>query len=221
MALITHEPSGAAHPAARSIAALRAGTACGAPAITRISAYAGRQRHLHDPPGEPRLLRDDRADRAREDRPALGRDRRAGRVPVGRAQAARRAGHPRPAVPDRVRRHGDGHADAEHGGRGDRQGRRVVRADPDGAGARHAADPAVRHRRAQGAVPAAVRDGRVVAGVRAVRARGRLGPGGDEDDGGQGRRRMGDQRHQELDLEPRRGRLLHLLRGHRPRDAAG
>ena len=61
---------------------------------------------------------------------------------------------------------------------------------------------------------------RVVAGVRAVRARGRLGPGGDEDDGRAGRRGMGDQRHQELDLQPRRRRLLHHLRGHRPRDAA-
>ena len=47
--------------------------------------------------------------------------------------------------PSRVRRHRHRHADAEHGGRGDRQGRRLVRADPDGAGARHAADPAVRH----------------------------------------------------------------------------
>ena len=35
------------------------------------------------PAGEPRLLRDDRPDRPREDRAALGRDRRAGRVPVG------------------------------------------------------------------------------------------------------------------------------------------
>ncbi len=31
---------------------------------------------------------------------------------------------------------------------------------------------------------------------------------------------MGDQRHQELDHQPRRRRLLHLLRGHRPRDRA-
>ena len=44
---------------------------------------------------------------------------------------------------------------------------------------------------------------RVVAGVRAVRARGRLGPRRDEDDRGQGRRGVGDQRHQELDHEPR------------------
>ena len=65
-----------------------------------------------------------------------------------------------------------------------------------------------------------VRHGRVVARVRAVRARGRLGPGGNEDDGREGRRGVGDQRHQELDLEPRRRRLLHLLRGHRPREPA-
>ena len=39
----------------------------------------------------------------------------------------------------------------------------VVRADPDGAGARHAADPAVRQRRAEGALPAEVRQRRVVA----------------------------------------------------------
>ena len=124
------------------------------------------------------------------------------------------------AVPDRVRRHRDGHADAEHGGRGDRQGRCVVRADPDGAGAGHAADPAVRLRRAEGALPAEVRDRRVVAGVRAVRARGRLGSRRDEDDGREGRRGVGDQRHQELDLQPGRRRLLHLLRRHRPREQA-
>ena len=50
--------------------------------------------------------------------------------------------------------------------------------------------------------------GELVAGVRPVRARGRLGPRGDEDDRRQGRRGVGDQRHQELDHEPRGGRLL-------------
>ncbi len=65
-----------------------------------------------------------------------------------------------------------------------------------------------------------VRDGRVVAGVRPVRARGRLGPGWDEDDRRPGRRGVGDQRHQELDHEPRHRRLLHLLRRHRPREPA-
>ena len=34
------------------------------------------------------------------------------------------------------------------------------------------------------------------------------------------RRRMGHQRHQELDHQPRRRRLLRRLRRHRPRDAA-
>ena len=42
--------------------------------------------------------------------------------------------------------------------------------------------------RAEGAVPAQVRLRRVVAGVRPVRARGRIGPGGDEDDRRSGRR---------------------------------
>ena len=94
---------------------------------------------------------------------------------------------------------------------------RVDRADPDGPGARHAADQAVRLRGAQGAVSAAVRQRRVVAGVRAVRARGRLGPGRDADSRGPRRRRMGDRRDQELDHQPRRRRLLRRVRGHRPR----
>ena len=51
-----------------------------------------------------------------------------------------------------------------------------TRADPHAAGPRHAADPAARLRELQGALPAALRDRRVVARVRAVRARGRLGP---------------------------------------------
>ena len=50
-----------------------------------------------------------------------------------------------------------------------------VRADPDGPGARHAADPALRLPRAQGALPAALRHGRVVARVLPVRARRGLG----------------------------------------------
>ena len=99
------------------------------------------------------------------------------RVPVGHPRAARRAGHPRPAVRRGVRRHRHRHADAADGGRGDRQGVRRRRADPDDPGARHAADPAVRLRRAEAALPAALRDRRVVAGVRAVGARGGLGPG--------------------------------------------
>ena len=46
-------------------------------------------------------------------------------------------------------------------------------------------------------------------------------PAGHEDDGRPGRRGVGDQRHQELDLQPRRRRLLHHLRGDRPRARAG
>ena len=75
-------------------------------------------------------------------------------------------------------------------------------------------------RGAQGALPAGLRQRRVVAGLRAVRARGRVGPGGDEDDGRAGRRGVGDQRHQELDHQSRRRRLLRHLRRHRPRDPA-
>ena len=62
------------------------------------------------------------------------------------------------------------------GGRGDRQGVRLERPDPDDPGARHAADPALRLRRAERALPAQVRDRRVVAGLRPLGARGRLRP---------------------------------------------
>ena len=44
-------------------------------------------------------------------------------------------------------------------------------------------------------------------------------PGGHADDRLPRRRRVGHQRHEELDHEPRRRRLLRRLRGHRPRDA--
>ena len=117
-------------------------------------------RALRRPCGLPRH---DPPDRARAGRPAGGRDRRQGRVPVGSAQAVRRAGPARPAVRGGVRRHRHRDADAQHGDRGGRQGVRLDRADPDGAGARHAADPPVRLRRAQAALPAALRERRVVA----------------------------------------------------------
>ena len=77
---------------------------------------------------------------------------------------------------ERVRRHRHRHADAQHRRRGDREGVRLDRADPDGPGARDAADPALRLRRAQAALPAPLRQRRVVAGLRAVGARGGLGP---------------------------------------------
>ena len=56
---------------------------------------------------------------------------------------------------ERARRHRHRDADAQHRGRGGRQGVRLVRPDPDDPGARDAADEAVRHRRAEAALPAA------------------------------------------------------------------
>ena len=113
---------------------------------------------------------------------------------------------------ERVRRHRHRHADAADRGRGDRQGVRLLRADPDDPGARHAADPALRLRRAEAALPAEVRQRRVVAGLRALGARGRLRPGLDAHHRGQGRRRVGDQRPEELDHQRGDGRLLRRLR---------
>ena len=57
---------------------------------------------------------------------------------MGHPQAVRRARPARAAVPDRVRRHRHRHPDAEHRDRGGREGLRLLRADPDGPGARHA-----------------------------------------------------------------------------------
>ncbi len=148
--------------------------------------------------------RDDPPDRDREDRPAGGRDRPQRRVPVGRAQAARRAGHPRPALRRGLRRHRNRDADAADRGRGDRQGLRLERPDPDGAGAGDAADPALRLRGAEAAVAAALRERRVVAGLRSLRAGGRLRPGLDAHHRGPRRRGMGDQRPEELDHQRRR-----------------
>ena len=121
---------------------------------------------------------------------------------------------------ERVRRDRHRRADAQRRDRGGREGVRLDRADPDAPGPRHAADQAVRHRGAQAALPAQVRQRRVVAGVRAVRARGGLGPGRDDHQGGQGRRRVGRHRDQELDLQPRDRRLLHRLRQDRPERGA-
>ncbi len=55
-------------------------------------------RHLRDPAGVPRPARHGPPARAGEDRPARRGDRPRRRVPVGRAQAARRARHPRAAL---------------------------------------------------------------------------------------------------------------------------
>ena len=71
----------------------------------------------------------------------------------------------------------DRHADVVDGGRGDRQGRRLDRADPDDPGTGHAADQAVRSEELkQRFLPRCARG--VVAGVCAVGARGGLRPGG-------------------------------------------
>ena len=114
----------------------------------RLRAAGGAQGlPLHDP-----------AARAGADRAARGRDRRDRRVPVGHPPPARRAGRARAAVRRGVRRHGHRHADAAGRGRGARARVGGVRADPDGPGARHAADRALRLRRAQAALPAALRD---------------------------------------------------------------
>ena len=172
-----------------------------------------------DPPGARRSARHDPPARAGQDRAAGRRDRSHRGVPAGHPQAARRARRPRAPVRGAVRRHRDGNADAADGGRGDRQGLRLVGAHPHGAGARHAADPALRHRRAEGALPAPLRERRVVARVRAVRARGGLGSGGAAHERRSRRRRVGHQRAEELDHERRRGGLLHRLREDRPRAA--
>lgn len=103
------------------------------------------------------------------------------------------------------------------GGRGDRPRRRVVRTHPHGPGARVAADPALRLRRAEAAVPAEGRHGRERRGVRVVGARGRLGSRVDEDPRRPRRRRAGHQRIEELDPEHLGGGLLRRLREDRPR----
>ncbi|CAA9477511.1 MAG: Acyl-CoA dehydrogenase, short-chain specific, partial [uncultured Solirubrobacteraceae bacterium] len=181
----------------------------------------GRPRPLRDPAGAPRLPRHDPRDRAGEDRSSVGRDRRDRRVPVGHPQAPRGERHPRAAVRGGVRRDRHRHAHAPDGRRGDREGRRLVRADPHGPGARHAADPALRHRGAEAALAAEVRDRRVVAGVRAVRARGRQRPGLDAHarQARRGHRRVGHQRREELDHQRGHRRLLRRLRDDRSRFA--
>ena len=174
-------------------------------------------RPLLAPAGVRGLPRDDPQDGRRAGRAAGRGDRREGRVPARHPRAVRLPRPARAAVRARARRHRHRHADAQHRGRGDREGVRLLGPDPDDPGARHAADPPLRLRRAQAAVPAEVRLRRVEPGVRALGARRRLGPGRDAHQGGARRRRVGDRGDQELDLQPRRRRLLHLLRGHQPR----
>ena len=186
-------------------------------ADAKLSAHGDRRRrHLRPHRRPARVPRRDPPDRRRARGAAGRRDRRQGRVPVGHPQAVRRARPARPAVRRRVRRHRHRHADAQPRGRGGRARVRVERADPDDPGARHAADPAVRHRGAQAALPAALRERRVVAGLRAVRARGRLRSRRHDHPRRARRRRVGDHRHQELDHQPRRRRLLRRVRQDRP-----
>ena len=95
---------------------------------------------------------------------------------------------------------------------------RLLGSDPDGPGSRHPADPAVRLRGPEAALPAEVRERRVEPRLRPLRARGGLGSRLDADQRPPRRRRVGDQRDQELDHQRRDRRLL---RGHgidRPRE---
>ena len=137
------------------------------------------------------------------------------------SRAVRLARPVRPAVRDRARRHRDRDPDAQHRGRGGRQGVRLERPDADDPGARDAADQAVRHRRAEAALPARVRDRRVDARRSRSRsptpARTRAGM---RTQGRPRRRRVGDRRNQELDHQPRRRRLLHRVRAS-PTPSAG
>ena len=81
-------------------------------------------------------------------------------------------------------------------------------------------DPAARHRRAEAAVAARLRVGREVARLLPVRARGGLGPRLHAHHRGPRRRRLGPQRHQELDHQRDHRRLLRGVRRDRPREAA-
>src|SRR3712207_3212670 len=60
--------------------------------------HADAHRRVLDPAGASGLPRHDSPDRSGADRTARGGDRRDGRVPVGRPQAARRERHPRSPV---------------------------------------------------------------------------------------------------------------------------
>ena len=145
----------------------------------------------------------------RADRAAGRRDRRAGGVSARPARAAGRAGHPRAPVRARARRDRHRDPDAQHGGRGDRQGLRLDGADPDDPGARHAADQAVRLRRAQAArfLPRCA-TGEWSPAFALSEPEAGSDPGGMRSARGPRRRRVGDRRDQELDHEPRDRRLL-------------
>ena len=77
--------------------------------------------------------------------------------------------------------------------------------------ARHAADPPLRQRGAEAALPAQVRQRRVAARVCAVRARCRVRPGRHAHHRRARRRRVDPQRRQELDHQPRRGTDFYVV----------
>ena len=135
------------------------------------------------------------------------------------AGGPRRPGQGRPARrahPGRVRRRGrrrDRHRDRDRGGG---PGLRVVLADPGGQQAGHDAADAGGLGGGQAALPAAgrPRGGHVL--VRAVRARGRLRRGRDEDPGRPRRGQLRPERGQALDHQRRHLPLLHGHGGDRP-----
>ena len=116
-----------------------------------------------------------------------------------------------------VRRHRHRRADGARRDRGALEGLRDDRPDHGRPGARVARHQARRHRRAEAAVPAEPRERRVARGLRADRARLRLGLGGDAHRGAARRRRVRPQRRQALHHERRRRAPLHRLREDRSR----
>ena len=149
-------------------------------------------------------------------RTARRRDRRQGRVPVGHQAALRRERPARHPVPGGVRRAGRLVRHLRQGRRGSLEGVRVVGADHRGAGARRAADPHRRQRRAETALDPRPRERREDRRVRAHRTglrfrRRRL----DAHQGAPRRRRLRARRHEDLDHQRQRRRRRDRVRGDR------
>ena len=162
-----------------------------------------------------------RADaRPRADRAARGRDRPLGRVPVGRRRALPRERPLRDPRRRGARRRRRERADDARRDRGGLEGLRDERPDPRGPGARRARDQARGHRRAEGALPAAARLGRVARRVRADRGRCRLRRGRASHRGAPRRRRLRPRRLEALHHERRRRRPLRRA-SRRPIPTAG
>ena len=145
------------------------------------------------------------------------RRRRQLRVPQAVAAQAPRAGLRRPVVAGgvrRPRRHADRAGDLRRGAGAGQGARPRQRARP-GHGRPRGDRP--RHRGAEAALPRAdpLRRGDLVPGL--LRARVRLGPRVAEDQGGQGRRRVGGDRPEGVDHARPRGQVVHARRAHRPR----